>query len=135
MLSSSPSTDRRVAQIRKWIADAEREGARSADMTLHLTHLDRSALTRSPDVAVQEIRFVDGDMTFLDTEEDVLAFTRSKGDETLLFVFNLSRKPVKVALPKGIRLGKTIAMPGFTTADAGSTVALSALDVYCGALA
>jgi len=77
----------------------------------------------------------DGDMTFLDTKEDVLAFTRSKGDETLLLVFNLSRKPVKVALPEEIRLGKTIAMPGFTTADAGSTVALAALDVYCGKLA
>jgi len=77
----------------------------------------------------------DGDMTFLDTEEDVLAFTRSKDGETLLFVFNLSRKPVKVALPEGIKLAKTIAMPGFETADAGATVTLSALDVYCGELA
>ncbi|WP_112605611.1 alpha-glucosidase family protein [Rhizobium sp. WW22] len=74
----------------------------------------------------------DGDMTFLDTEEDVLAFTRSKGGETLLFIFNLSRKPVKIALSKYIKLGKTIAMPGFGTADAGATVALAALDVYCG---
>ncbi|MBB3381620.1 MULTISPECIES: alpha-glucosidase family protein [unclassified Rhizobium] len=77
----------------------------------------------------------DGDMTFLDTEEDVLAFTRSRGGETLLFIFNLSRKPVKIALSKDIKLGKTIAMPGFGTADAGATVALAALDVYCGKLA
>ncbi|MFK0162329.1 alpha-glucosidase family protein [Rhizobium sp. NPDC090279] len=76
----------------------------------------------------------DGDMTFLDTAEDVLAFTRSKGDETLLFVFNLARKPVKVALPKGIKLARTIALPGFASADAGATVALAALDVYCGML-
>jgi alpha-glucosidase len=74
----------------------------------------------------------DGDMTFLDTKEDVLAFTRSQGDEKLLFVFNLSRKPVKVALPKDIKLRQTISMPGFGTADAGATVALAALDVYCG---
>ncbi|MBM7049867.1 MULTISPECIES: alpha-glucosidase family protein [Rhizobium] len=74
----------------------------------------------------------DGDMTFLDTEEDVLAFTRSKGGETLFFVFNLSRKPVKVALPKGIKLAKTIAMPGFGTADAGAMVTLAAQDVFCG---
>jgi alpha-glucosidase len=39
---------------------------------------------------------------------------------------------VKVALPTDIKLGKTIAMPGFATADAGSLVALAALDVYCG---
>jgi alpha-glucosidase len=77
----------------------------------------------------------DGDMTFLDTEEDVLAFTRSKGDETLLFIFNLFRKPVKVALPEDIKLGVTVAMPGFGTADAGAAVTLSALDVYCGKLA
>ncbi|MFT4001730.1 MAG: alpha-glucosidase family protein [Rhizobium sp.] len=101
-----------------------------ADQHSVLHHYRQTLAFRAEHAALR-----DGDMTFLDTEEDVLAFTRSKGDETLLFVFNLSRKPVKVALPKGIRLGKTIAMPGFTTADAGSTVALSALDVYCGALA
>ncbi len=101
-----------------------------ADQHSVLHHYRQTLAFRAEHAALR-----DGDMTFLDTEEDVLAFTRSKGDETLLFVFNLSRKPVKVALPKGIRLGKTIVMPGFTTADAGSTVVLSALDVYCGALA
>ncbi len=101
-----------------------------ADQHSVLHHYRQTLAFRAEHAALR-----DGDMTFLDTEEDVLAFTRSKGDEMLLFVFNLSRKPVKVALPKGIRLGKTIAMPGFTTADAGSTVALSALDVYCGKLA
>ena len=98
------------------------------DSVLH--HYQRTLAFRAEHAALR-----DGDMTFLDTEEDVLAFTRSKGGETLLFVFNLSRKPVKVALPKDIKLAKTIAMPGFGTADAGATVALAALDVYCGKLA
>ncbi|MBB4566051.1 alpha-glucosidase family protein [Rhizobium leucaenae] len=75
---------------------------------------------------------VDGDMTFLDTKEDVLAFTRRKDGETLLFVFNLSREPVKVALPKGIKVAKTVPMPGFATASASEVVSLAALDVFCG---
>ncbi|MEF0938596.1 beta-galactosidase BglA [Rhizobium sp. BR 362] len=80
----------------------------------------------------QHAALVDGDMTFLDTEEDVLAFTRRKGGETLLFVFNLSREPVKVALPKGIKVGKIMPMPGFATAHASDAVTLAALDVFCG---
>ena len=98
------------------------------DSVLH--HYRRTLAFRAEHAALR-----DGDMTFLDGTEDVLAFTRSKDDETLLFVFNLSREPVKVALPKDIKLGNTIAMPGFGTADAGATVALSALDVFCGKLA
>ena len=99
-----------------------------ADSVLH--HYRQTLAFRAEHAALR-----DGDMTFLDTEEDVLAFTRSKGEETLLFIFNLSRKPVKVALPEDIELGKTIAMPGFGMADAGARVALAALDVYCGKLA
>ncbi|WP_267549937.1 alpha-glucosidase family protein [Rhizobium rhizogenes] len=74
----------------------------------------------------------DGDMTFLDTEEDVLAFTREKNGETLFFVFNLSRKPVKVALPAGIEIAKAVPMPGFGAAHTGKDITLAALDVFCG---
>jgi len=80
----------------------------------------------------QHASLLDGDMTFLDTKEDVLAFTRKKGSETLLFVFNLSRKPVKVALPKGVKVTKTVPMPGFASANASDVVTLAALDVFCG---
>ncbi|MDL2397273.1 alpha-glucosidase [Rhizobium mayense] len=80
----------------------------------------------------QHAALVDGDMIFLDTKEDVLAFTRKKGSETLFFVFNLSRKPAKVALPKGIEVAKTVPMPGFDTASASDMVTLAALDVFCG---
>ncbi|MQB42358.1 alpha-glucosidase family protein [Rhizobium sp. ICMP 5592] len=80
----------------------------------------------------QHPALLDGDMTFLDTKEDVLAFTRKKGDETLLFVFNLSRQPVKVALPEGVRVAKAMPMPGFEGSDMGEVVTLAALDVFCG---
>ena len=74
----------------------------------------------------------DGDMTFLDTEEDVLAFTRSKNDETLLFVFNLSREPVEVALSEGMKVAKAVPMPGFGAATTAEVIKLAALDVFCG---
>ncbi|TAM59325.1 MAG: alpha-glucosidase [Rhodanobacter sp.] len=40
-----------------------------------------------------------GDIRFLDTEEPVLAFTRSLDDETVLVVFNLANRAVDVGLP------------------------------------
>ncbi|MGV1834103.1 alpha-glucosidase family protein [Rhizobium rhizogenes] len=80
----------------------------------------------------QHPALLDGDMTFLDTKEDVLAFMRSKGDETLLFVFNLSRAPVKVALPEGVKVVKAVPMPGFGAANADEVITLAALDVFCG---
>ena len=80
----------------------------------------------------QHPALLDGDMTFLDTKEDVLAFTRSKDGETLLFVFNLSRKPVKVALSKGMKLAKAVSIPGFGAATADEVIMLAALDVFCG---
>ena len=80
----------------------------------------------------QHPALLDGDMTFLDTKEDVLAFTRSKDGETLLFVFNLSRKPVKVALSKGMKVAKAVSIPGFGAATADEVIMLAALDVFCG---
>ena len=80
----------------------------------------------------QHPALLDGDMTFLDTKEDVLAFTRAKDGETLLFVFNLSRKPVKLALSKGMKLAKAVSIPGFGAATADEVIMLAALDVFCG---
>jgi alpha-glucosidase len=77
----------------------------------------------------------DGDMTFLDTEEDVLAFTRTKGDEMLLFVFNLSHGPVKVTLPPIPEIRAAAPMPGFSTARATDGIVLAGLDVFCAELA
>jgi alpha-glucosidase len=45
-----------------------------------------------------------GDITFLDTEGDALAFTRTSGEERLLCLFNFAPKPAKWRIPRGLRV-------------------------------
>ncbi|MFB2550584.1 beta-galactosidase BglA [Ensifer soli] len=78
---------------------------------------------------------VDGGMRFLDTNEDILAFTREKDGETLVFVFNLRRGPQSVRLPEGVKVAQVIPMPGFAPAFDKGEIALDALDVFCARLA
>ena len=44
---------------------------------------------------------VDGDLTLLPVDPQVLAFVRTHGDERLLCAFNLSTEPATLALPAG----------------------------------
>jgi len=74
----------------------------------------------------------DGDMVFLDTQQDLLAFTRRKGKETLLFVFNLTREPVEFLIPKDLTVTEVLSMPSFEPLFDAGTVKLDALDVFCG---
>jgi alpha-glucosidase len=74
---------------------------------------------------------VDGDMEFLATNEDVLAFTRSKGEERLLFVFNLRRGPQEIALPKGHKASQVLVMPGLAGTLAEAEIRLGPLDGIC----
>ena len=74
----------------------------------------------------------DGDMAFLDTQQDVLAFTRTKDAQTLLFVFNLTREPVEFLVPNDLKVGEVLTMPGFAPHFDGNAVKLEALDVFCG---
>lgn len=73
----------------------------------------------------------DGDMVFLDTQQDLLAFTRHKGEETLLFVFNLTREATEFLVPADLKVGEVLTMPGFQPLFTGSTVKLDGLDVFC----
>lgn len=75
---------------------------------------------------------VDGDMDFIGTNQDLLAFTRRKGGETLLFVFNLTRQPIKFQLPAGMVLGDRLPMPGGAAVAGAGAVKLGALDAFCG---
>ncbi len=77
---------------------------------------------------------IDGDMTFLDTNQDLLAFVREKGGEKLLFVFNLTREAQDFPLSAGMRNGLPIAMPGFAPKVEAGVVKLQALDVFCARL-
>ncbi|MFL0695127.1 MAG: alpha-glucosidase family protein [Agrobacterium tumefaciens] len=77
---------------------------------------------------------IDGDMEFLATNEDVLAFIRSKGDDRLLFVFNLRRGPQEISLPKGHGVREVFAMPGLTGSVLDGEIRLGPLDGICARL-
>lgn len=77
---------------------------------------------------------IDGDMEFLATNEDVLAFIRSKGDDRLLFVFNLRRGPQEIGLPKGHGVREVFPMPGLTGSVADGEIRLGPLDGICARL-
>ncbi|ACP26130.1 alpha-glucosidase [Sinorhizobium fredii NGR234] len=77
---------------------------------------------------------LDGDMAFLATNQDVLAFTRKKGSETLLFVFNLTGEPQAVQLAGDMVVAEVLPMPGFAPAFADNALALAGYDVFCGRL-
>ncbi len=75
----------------------------------------------------------DGGLTFLDTNQDVLIFTREKAGERLLFLFNLRRGPQSVPVPKELTVTEAIPLPGFDTATLEKgEIRLEALDAFCG---
>jgi alpha-glucosidase len=74
---------------------------------------------------------VDGDMTFLDTNQDLLAFVREKGGEKLFFVFNLTREAQDFTLPKRLGDCLPVSLPGFSSRLVKGVVKLDALDVFC----
>jgi alpha-glucosidase len=74
---------------------------------------------------------LDGDFKFISTNQDLLAFTRTKGDETLLFVFNLTRKSADFAIPSAITVSMVVALPGFAPVLKGRTVKLDGMDAFC----
>ncbi len=74
---------------------------------------------------------IDGSMEFVGSNQDLLAFIRQKGDEKLLFVFNLTREAAEFQLPAGMVLGAPLPMPGFKATASAKTVQLKALDAFC----
>ena len=104
------------------------------------------AQERKPDSVLNHYRAVlsfrkthgalrDGDMHFIKTNLDVLAFTRQRGDEKLLFVFNLTREPVEFPVPKAMSVTDILPMPGFAPLYDAGIVKLEGLDVFCGVVA
>jgi alpha-glucosidase len=103
--------------------------AQEADAASVLAHYRATLAFRKAHPAL-----VDGDMEFLATNEDVLAFTRSKGDERLLFVFNLRRGPQEISVPAGLKVKESIVMPGLSGRQVGSEIHLGPLDGFCARL-
>ncbi|MDB5554826.1 MAG: alpha amylase, catalytic domain protein [Rhizobium sp.] len=77
---------------------------------------------------------VDGDIAFLATNQDLLAFTRTKGKATFLFVFNLTREAVQFAVPSRLDGIAAFAIPGFNPDFDGKVVSLGGMDAFCGKL-
>ena len=77
---------------------------------------------------------LDGDMTFLDTQADLLAFVREKGGERLLFVFNLTREAQDYLLPASLADCYPLPMPGYNPPVEDKVVRLSPFDVFCARL-
>jgi alpha-glucosidase len=76
---------------------------------------------------------IDGDIEFLkSSNQDLLVFTRAKGDDTFLFVFNLTREAAQFVLPSKLKGLEAVAMPGFNAGFDGKAVELSGLDGFCG---
>ena len=94
-----------------------------------LSHYRQTLAFRRAHPAVGE-----GDIAFLDLAPDVLAFTRSWGKDKLLFVFNLTRAPVDITLPKTLAVKGTAGMPGLAAEAHGQRLMLAALEGYCGRL-
>lgn len=78
---------------------------------------------------------LDGTMEFIGTDQDLLAFTRQKGSEKLLFVFNLTRKPAQFVPPARMVIGERLAMPGFEAVTGTGPIKLAALDAFCARVA
>jgi len=69
-----------------------------------------------------------GLMRLLPAHDQVLAFTRGEGADTLLFVFNLSNERVSYALPDTLR-GDALPLPGFESVIDNDVCILSPLSV------
>ncbi|MCP8894039.1 alpha-glucosidase family protein [Shinella daejeonensis] len=72
-----------------------------------------------------------GDMTFLPSNQDLLAFTREEAGEKLLFIFNLTREKAEFAPPKALKHGEPLAVPGFGSKIRDGTIHLDPLDMVC----
>ena len=77
---------------------------------------------------------VDGPMTFLETNGDLLAFIRGEGEERFLFIFNLDREPAEWTPPSDIAVSEVVRLHGFAPAWQDGTVRLTGLDAFCARL-
>ena len=74
----------------------------------------------------------DGDIQFIENNQDILAFTRETKGERLLFVFNLTREPMSFAVPSSFADLKLLVLPGFHAGVEAGFVTLAPLDAFCG---
>ncbi|MBB4006415.1 beta-galactosidase BglA [Allorhizobium taibaishanense] len=73
----------------------------------------------------------DGTMSFVEINEDVLAFLREENGEKLLFVFNMRRGPQDVRLPEHMTVKEVLALPDVRSRFEKGVISLEALDGFC----
>jgi alpha-glucosidase len=76
----------------------------------------------------------DGDMMFLGGNADLLAFTREKDGERLVFVFNLTRQPQEYTLPEHVAGCTPLAGPGMESTLTDGVVSLPPMSGFAGTL-
>jgi alpha-glucosidase len=76
----------------------------------------------------------DGDMMFLGGNADLLAFTREKDGERLVFVFNLTRQPQEYTLPEHFAGCTPLAGPGMEAILTDAVVSLPPMSGFAGTL-
>jgi alpha-glucosidase len=79
----------------------------------------------------QHEALLDGEMHFVATNDDVLAFVRTHGQERLLFVFNLRRGPQELTVPNGHAVHEILSMPGLSGTVVDGEIRLGPLDGIC----
>ncbi len=72
----------------------------------------------------------DGDFEFVETNQDLLAFKRTKGNESMLFVYNLTRQPLDFIFPDTVKPKEVLAFNGFSPTVTGNMVSLDGMDVF-----
>lgn len=77
---------------------------------------------------------LDGSMSFVDVDADVLAFVREKDGSKLLFIFNMSLSAVNVTVPNHLTLKAVENLPGMGATLEHGVVRLAALDGFCALL-
>ncbi len=80
-----------------------------------------------------ELALVTGDIHFIPTEGDVIAFVRSAGNEAVLCVFNLAQEPATFIIPDGHAV-EALKGHGFAGTLNGKTVTLGVEDAFFGRL-
>ncbi|PWV97491.1 alpha-glucosidase [Hoeflea marina] len=116
---------------RSWLPVPESHYHRAVDQQVHVTGSVLNHYRATLGFRKAHAMLVDGPMSFLDPDGEVLAFVRGEGTERLLFVFNFSREPAEWAVPPALAALEPAHMPGFGPSFDGTRVSLMGLDVFC----
>jgi len=119
---------------RTWLPVPDSHRLHAVDQQEHLSGSILSHYRQTLAFRKAHQSLIDGPMTFLETNGDLLAFIRGEGSERLLFVFNLDRKPAQWTPPFDLKIADEIRLHGFAPGHEGGTVMLSGLDAFCARL-